>query len=287
MSQAWASVAGPVGEILPTDPGRIAFISLILGHCFHLSIRDVEIDFRIWSLLGLYVTLWIVLTGLYVNVCDLRLLQAIGNASLCGLFFNIGLTVSIAIYRLFFHRTRHFPGPFGSKLSRFYAIWLSSKSIQYHFELQKLHEKYGDFVRTGTREISIIRPAAVYAIYGPQSECRKATWYSQVSDDPNKSSVHLFRDPEQHRRRRRAWDRGFGMKALKTYEPRIQSKIDVLIKQLKSQQNSPVNVTAWSMYLAFDIMGTIGFSKDLRQLEDASETRRSKISTVKWQFLVF
>ncbi|KAL1986813.1 hypothetical protein VTN96DRAFT_5466 [Rasamsonia emersonii] len=155
MSQpAWPNVSGSLGEILPTELGRIAIISIILGHCFHLSIRNVEIDFRIWSLLGLYATLWVVLTGLYVNVCDLRLLQAVRNASLCGLFFNIGLTASITIYRLFSHRTRHFQGPFGAKLSRFYAIWLSSKSTQYHFELRKLHEIYGDFVRTG-RNLSL------------------------------------------------------------------------------------------------------------------------------------
>lgn len=63
--------------------------------------------------------------------------------------FNTGLTLSIGAYRLFFHRLKNFPGPVPAKLSRFYAMSLAAKNIQYNLEVEKLHQSYGDFVRTG------------------------------------------------------------------------------------------------------------------------------------------
>ncbi|KAL1962758.1 hypothetical protein VTN77DRAFT_9212 [Rasamsonia byssochlamydoides] len=258
-------------SLLSLDPARIAITFAALGVTFHLCIRTIEIDYRIWRLLGIYTATWACLVGLYATEYGLSWWSATARASLAGLCFNTGLFASIAIYRLFFHRLRRFPGPWGAKLSRFYAMGLASKSLQYHLELEKMHRKYGDFVRTGPREISIIRPSAVHAIYGSNSPCLRSTWYSQVSDDVTKISLNSTRDVDVHRRRRRAWDRGFSIKALATYEPRVRSKVDVLISQLRARIQQPVDITQWTMYLTFDVMGLVGFDKDFHQLEDAAE----------------
>lgn len=62
----------------------------------------------------------------------------------------VSLTVNILVYRAFFHRLRHFPGPFGAKLSKFWAVWQTIKSkARYYQVTQRLHEEYGDYVRTG------------------------------------------------------------------------------------------------------------------------------------------
>lgn len=50
------------------------------------------------------------------------------------------------------------------------------------------------------------------AIFGPESKCRKATWYGQVDMDPKNASIHMTQDYDQHKKRRRAWDRGFSVK---------------------------------------------------------------------------
>ncbi|KAL4862506.1 cytochrome P450 [Aspergillus spectabilis] len=185
--------------------------------------------------------------------------------------FNLGLTASILLYRAFFHRLRRFPGPFMAKLTRLSIMMRSLERTQYHLDLEEMHRKYGDFVRTGPRELSINRPSAVHAFCGPQSPCTKPTWYSHVSDDKTQISLNSTRDPDVHRRRRRAWDRGFSMKALVTYESRVQHKVDVLVSQIRSRLGQPLNISQWTMYLAFDVMGLVGFSKDFRQLEEATE----------------
>ncbi|OTA68045.1 monooxygenase [Hypoxylon sp. EC38] len=175
--------------------------------------------------------------------------------------FNVSLFSSMVIYRLFFHRLRKFPGPLDLKVSRFFSALRVSKHVQYHKELAKLHGEYGDFIRTGPREICIVRKSAVATIYGPNSKCGKSTWYTQSDFDSKKGSVVATRDPEDHRRRRRAWDRGISTKALNSYVPRIKALVNTFISQI-AQQKGPVDVTAWSNYLTFDIMGEVGFGED-------------------------
>ena len=115
----------------------------------------------------------------------------------------------------------------------------------------------------------------------------RSTWYSQVSDDVTVISLNSTRDVEVHRRRRRAWDRAFSVKcmyapkcacctsliltAMATYAPRVRSKVDVFISQLRERVGQPLNLTEWTMFLTFDVMGVVGFSKDFKQLEAAKE----------------
>lgn len=66
----------------------------------------------------------------------------------------------------------------------------------------------------GPREISVLRKSAVPILYGPNSECSKSTWYGQTGNDPKKCSIHMTRDFNDHRLRRRAWDRGFSIKGM-------------------------------------------------------------------------
>lgn len=56
-----------------------------------------------------------------------------------------------------------------------------------------------------------------------------------------------------------------------TYAPRVRSKVDVFISQLRERAGQPVNLTEWAMFLTFDVMGVVGFSKDFQQLEAAKE----------------
>jgi len=58
------------------------------------------------------------------------------------------LFLSIVIYRLAFHRLRHFPGPLGAKITKGYGLWMA-RNVKFGEELCKLHDIYGDAVRVG------------------------------------------------------------------------------------------------------------------------------------------
>ncbi|KAJ5415823.1 cytochrome P450 [Penicillium sp. CMV-2018d] len=198
----------------------------------------------------------------------------------------------MGVYRAFLHRLKGYPGPFAARLSKAYAFSLQWKNFQYFSEQIDLRQKYGDYVRTepsltalvptfeGPREITIFHPSAVPLIYGPQSPCKKSAWYHQVSRHDNETSINTTRDPASHRLRRRAWDRGLSLKgisasdlylALKTYEPHVNFKSNVLVRQLLSQGNQPVDMAQWTMFYSFDVIGLVGFGEDFNQLESGLE----------------
>ncbi len=82
---------------------------------------------------------------LYMNA---GLGQAATTTTLMTSSFFTALWTSMILYRLFFHRLNKFPGPFMAKVSKLYHMSLLGKSDNYLI-LDRWHQKYGDFVRTG------------------------------------------------------------------------------------------------------------------------------------------
>ena len=55
---------------------------------------------------------------------------------------------SMLIYRIFFHRLRHFRGPYMAKVSKFWNVAHVFRSKNYRL-MEDMRRSYGDFVRTG------------------------------------------------------------------------------------------------------------------------------------------
>ena len=258
----------------------------LLGLLFHQAVRNVEFELYMFHFMVVATSSFFGLIYAFVSLYDQNLPGAALRATIFATSFNTTVLLSIAVYRLVFHRCRNFPGHPLAKISRFYAAYLSAKDVQYFKELARVHTEYGDFVRTGSsiatyrfryadrslgpREISVLRKSAVQIIYGPNSELRKSTWYGQTGNDITKTSIHMTRNHETHKQRRRAWDRGFSMKALATYEPRVKVRADALMRQLR-QSSQPFDASAWSMYYSFDVMGEVGLGKDFGNLSTGKE----------------
>jgi hypothetical protein len=60
-----------------------------------------------------------------------------------------GIYTSLLIYRLFFHRLHHFPGPFGAKAGGLWHVAHLAGKFDNYKHLGRMHAKYGDFVRVG------------------------------------------------------------------------------------------------------------------------------------------
>ncbi|KAL4801865.1 cytochrome P450 [Aspergillus unguis] len=256
----------PAQQALNADLPSLVLSSAFLGVLSHVSLfRTLPVDDYMYSLLGFYAATIVAITAASFYLTTFSILQTLLRVGSIASAFNLGLFVSIAIYRLFFHRLRRFPGPWLSKLTRFYDTYLAGKNVQYHEEVAKMHAKYGDFFRTGPREICIVRKSAVPLLLSAQSTCKKSTFYAQTEIEPKNCNVHQTRDFEDHRRRRKAWDRGFNLKALASYEPRVRGKVDLLISRLESQ-GEEIDITTWAMFLSFDIMGVVGFGKEFNNL---------------------
>ncbi|KAJ5348692.1 uncharacterized protein N7506_001945 [Penicillium brevicompactum] len=197
-----------VARALSADIVSLGVSVVGLGVVSHVSIfRILPVEEYLFGILGLALGAVLAICLAYLFVTGLSTLQVLTRVTLIVFSFNVGLVSSIGIYRLFFHRVRRFPGPVLSKLSRFYDAYLAGKDVQYNVEIEKLHETYGDFIRT----------------------------------------------------------------ALATYEPRVKAKADQLASHIEKNIDQPIDASAWSMFLSFDIMGAVGFGKEFNNLETGVE----------------
>ncbi|KAL5339970.1 cytochrome P450 [Aspergillus crustosus] len=180
--------------------------------------------------------------------------------------YILALFSSILIYRIFFHRLKHFPGPFLASTTKIWHVWKARKSKN-HFFLKEMQEEYGDFVRTGPSEITVFHPDIFMAIDGPSSKCIKAEWYDLLHPS---TGLVTTREKDLHRERRRRWNRGFTPKALSQYKSKILPPISQLDSCLKSaiRQNQVSEVSDLIFWLTFDRMGEFVLGKSFDMLQN-------------------
>ncbi|KAL3476861.1 cytochrome P450 [Aspergillus californicus] len=201
-----------------------------------------------------------------------------------AIFFYLGLTIasgsqiisaylvalfsSILIYRIFFHRLRHFPGPFLASATKIWHVWKVRKSTN-HFFLEQVYREYGDFVRTGPSEITVFHPDVFMAIDGPTSKCVKAEWYDLLHPS---TGLVTTREKELHRDRRRRWNRGFTVKALAQYKSKILTPIAQLDTVIKSNiaTETVSEVSDLLFWLTFDRMGEFVLGRSFGMLRNKS-----------------
>lgn len=178
-----------------------------------------------------------------------------------------GIYASLLFYRVSFSPLCRFPGPFGARIS---SIWFSSQLANQdaYKKVVKLHEKYGDFVRIGSNDLSILHPDAVDAIYGPRSKCRKADWYDLTQP---MVSMQTTRHQADHDKRRRIWSNAFSDKALRGYQQRIKVYQDKLISQIASCGDQTVDIGKLFKLYSFDVMGDLAFGTSFKMLESNEE----------------
>ncbi len=173
------------------------------------------------------------------------------------------LFFSIVVYRVFFHRTRHFPGPKLAAVSKFYHTLHATDSRQ-HLFLDRLHKQYGDFVRTGPNEITIFHPDAIAPIHHGTSRCTKAAWYDNLIPV---IAVVTTRSREEHDWRRRIWDFGYSIKALQQHEDTILEYARMVEAAIDERMGQTIEVTKWFEYYGFDVMGAVQYNQSFGMLE--------------------
>ena len=174
-----------------------------------------------------------------------------------------GLYASLLCYRIFFNPSNKFPGPFGAKISKF---WFSTQvTRQPAFKtVHELHQEYGDFVRIGPSELSIVHPKAVQAIYGFGSRCRKTAWYDLLLPIISLESV---RDRTLHDARRRIWAPAFKEKAIREYRDRLIPHQERLIERIRTNTGSAINISKLFMLYSFDVMADLVFGESFGMLK--------------------
>lgn len=77
-----------------------------------------------------------------------RRYRSLGIVTLLFSCYLFGLFSSISVYRLFFHRLRHFPGPRLAALTKIWHVY-QCRDSRNHLVLNSWYKQFGAFVRTG------------------------------------------------------------------------------------------------------------------------------------------
>ncbi|KAI5803642.1 cytochrome P450, partial [Geopyxis carbonaria] len=173
------------------------------------------------------------------------------------------------VYQIYFHPLSKFPGPKICALSNIpYSRWLLSGFV--HLELQKVHERYGPFVRVGPTLISTASVEAREAIYGSNPLFLKSSYYDGLGSSDTTRNLNSERDPIKHARARKIMNMCFYSTALADQEPYIQNHVHALVAKLRSlgARNEGIEAGFWFHAFASDVVSDVALGESFHSMEN-------------------
>ena len=131
-----------------------AAIAGIVSHLGYFIRGEHHLEAPILLRLSLLVP--IAFTIIQIRFGRIGMQDALWNSSLIMTFYFSTLFSSMIIYRAFFHPLNGFPGP---RMARVTKLWHCTQLTHFdnYRQINRLHDEYGDFVRTG--KSPILRPS--------------------------------------------------------------------------------------------------------------------------------
>ncbi|TFK89229.1 cytochrome P450, partial [Polyporus arcularius HHB13444] len=177
------------------------------------------------------------------------------------------LLIATVVYRLSpWHPLATYPGPALRKVSELVSAYYVATGRK-GTHLRTLHEQYGDIVRIGPNTLSIVDTSLMPHLWnvsrGPANIGIKMS-YKNVT-------MMGIRDPEEHARRRRPWNRGLSQAAVKEYEQPLMARVLLLIRRLEEQKGE-VNLAKWTSMFSMDFTCDMAFGGGTELLRDGEHT---------------
>ena len=99
-------------------------------------------------LFNLSILVPIIFTISEIRFASIQIKDAVWNTLFIMASYFVALFCSMVLYRTIFHPLNRFPGPRLAKISKLWHIGKVVRLDNYR-QVDRLHEQYGDFVRTG------------------------------------------------------------------------------------------------------------------------------------------
>ncbi|KAL2823233.1 cytochrome P450 [Aspergillus cavernicola] len=176
-----------------------------------------------------------------------------------------------ALYNVFLHPLRKFPGPklFAMSAIPIYCLRVRGRTA---IVLQRMHVKYGTVVRIGPNELSHIDPRCLKDLYGPFPAGKPIFQRNPVQLGADPPGVQgIFRgDDTTHARQRRIFAPAFSDRGVKAQEAVFQKYTALLVARLREAANTKTDANMVKLYnlTTFDIMGELLFSESFGLLKD-------------------
>ncbi|CAD6446448.1 1bed780c-1914-4f58-812b-d0afbe267ce5 [Sclerotinia trifoliorum] len=200
-------------------------------------------------------------------------MYSIGNVVVVAAAASSFYLLSYAIYNLFFHPLKSYPGPKLWVVCRFPITYYKIKG-NLPQKIKELHDQYGDVVRIAPHYLQYNTSEAFEDIYGFVKGHHKKNFDKDLTErgpGPNQP-IHIANSSgENHRRLRRVQTHAFSDKALVAQEPLIQEYarefISGLIKFSSLTSDNSIDLGEWYTYTTFDLIGDLAFGESFKCVE--------------------
>ncbi|MCJ1247516.1 hypothetical protein MMC30_004730 [Trapelia coarctata] len=156
----------------------------------------------------------------------------------------VAYVLYIIVYRIYFSRISHIPGPKVAAVTYLYHAWYDLWPYQgrFLFQCEKLHEKYGPIIRIGPDEIHIKDNGYLNEVY-PSDARRKRNkstlfFWMVGTNDFGDHSAGATMDHDVHRAKRGSMAPYFSGRMVQDLEPRILSKVQLLRDKILAMAGS-------------------------------------------------
>ncbi|KAF3769425.1 hypothetical protein M406DRAFT_35639 [Cryphonectria parasitica EP155] len=210
----------------------------------------------------------------YGQYLDLELVGWVPIAQLI-----LGLLTIGAVAHLFrvYWRLKQIPGPFWARFTNVQRVfWVKTRrSHQIH---QAVHDQYGEVVRFGPTMVSLANPAWIPTVYPIRPGFPKSNFYRTLMPYTRKGgalpAVFNTRDEELHKKIKSPIAPMFSMSNTLPLEAFVNDTIQVMTEQIDRrfvESYATFDLADWLQYFAFDVMGTLTFSKRYGFLEQGQD----------------
>ncbi|OTA53098.1 putative benzoate 4-monooxygenase cytochrome P450 [Hypoxylon sp. EC38] len=191
----------------------------------------------------------------------------------------LSIAVSLQLWRTWW-RLRHIPGPFPASITNFQRVsWVKTKRA--HLILQDVHEKYGEVVRIGPNMVSFSNPEAIPTVYTTRSGFPKGDFYVTLRPYTRGGgalhAVFNTTDENLHKQIKSPIAPMFTPANTPSFEGLIDEVLECMQGKLDEKfiANGEIfNLGHWLQYFAFDVMGTMTFSKRYGFLDTGKDVGR-------------
>ncbi|KAL3473205.1 cytochrome P450 [Aspergillus californicus] len=202
------------------------------------------------------------------------------------LLFVVGYA-AVHVFRVYW-RLRHVPGPFWAKFTNIQRVsWVQTGHA--HTIHQAVHEQYGDVARLGPNMVSLADPSLIPTLYPTRMGFPKSNFYRTLAPNTAKGAlpaVFSSRDEEVHRKLRSPVATLYSMSSALSLEGFVDKTITLMMEQIDARfvkSQATFDLANWLQYFAFEVMGTLTFSKRYGFLEQGHDVN-GMLNTI-WEFL--
>ncbi|KAF2686192.1 cytochrome P450 [Lentithecium fluviatile CBS 122367] len=206
------------------------------------------------------------------GITDIPRPKSFGNACLVVLGGFTLFLILRALYNVFLHPLRKFPGPISTAASRLPLTIATIRGEQLRW-LQALHENYGHVVRispdalsyTDERAWSDINGSTSAAKYGMEKDERLL---KLIGGDMTSPNPELARGDQKHTQMRKAYASGLTKAAVRSQAPLIVGHVEELLEVIDRKNGEAIDIVdAWCSFV-YNIFSDLFLGESLNLFKD-------------------